>query len=470
MRHSVGIKWGTWVIHEASRASRSGRFNGSDLGLRADPAGACVVGEAMGRLWGGMMSRVMHRSRGLGAALTVDTWSILDSRVNMRIDTDVLWQSLGFSVYRDAEELREAWLELAQFANDPYSCFAWCQSWYKAAKEHNTGTPLIVVGRSPGGRIEMLLPLFLERKAGMQLVTRPARRISGDFGGIFRPELRASVNEQNASAFWSKVCKAIPGDVLVLNGVSSDEIERKNPLGFLYRHQSRIDGFHTALSGDWEKQYEEMFSSKIRRNDRRCGRRMSEEGEVVYEVVAGVQAQGAALKALLDQKIEQLEQAGQPHHYRDATVSAFYKNLPELMQESPDEEFLFVALKYDGRVIATNFGVRKGERHYGMMTSMNDDMRKFSPGRLVMLETAKFLTERGCSFYDFGNGEYQYKQYWCTGKRSRYTVLAPLSWKGRIVVLGIKIAIRRNNKKEEREAQKSAKKGQALKPSKKEGL
>lgn len=376
--------------------------------------------------------------------------------MNARIDTSPLWETLEFSVYQDAQEIRREWLALGQFANDPYSCFAWCQAWYQAAKAHGTGEALIVVGKSPCGEIDLILPLFVEKKAGLRLVTRPARRVSGDFGGMFSPRLRKSVDEGNASSFWRRVAKVIRGDVLVINGISSDEIERHNPLGHLYLHRSRVDGFSTTLEGDWEKQYESMFSAKIRRNDRRCIRRMAEEGKVECDVAADPQDQAQQIDDLIEQKITQLEQAGLPHHYHDPTVRSFYRALPALMQENAGEEFLMLSLRFNGGVIATNFGVRKGKRHFGMMTSMDASMRKFSPGRLVMLETAKTLTDRGCTYYDFGNGEYQYKQYWCTHKRSRHTALLALSWKGKIVLPLLKLVLVQKDAIETRKAAKGA--------------
>lgn len=383
-------------------------------------------------------------------------WLVLDSRVNARVDTCPLWKTLEFEVYQDAMEIRNEWIALGQFANDPYSCFAWCQAWYQAAKEHGTGEALIVVGKSPNGEIDLVLPLFVEKKAGLRLVTRPARRVSGDFGGMFSPRLRKSVHQENAQAFWRRVAKVIRGDVLVINGISSDEIERHNPLGHLYLHQSRIDGFATTLEDNWEKQYESMFSAKIRRNDRRCIRRMAEEGKVDCDIAADPKVQAQQIEDLIEQKITQLEKAGQPHHYHDKTVRSFYAALPKLMQDSGGEEFLMLSLRFNGAVVATNFGVRKGKRHFGMMTSMDAAMRKYSPGRLVMLETAKTLTDRGCTYYDFGNGEYQYKQYWCTHKRTRHTALLALSWKGRLLVPLMKMLLVQKDAHEDRKAAKGA--------------
>lgn len=390
-------------------------------------------------------------------------------RVNMRVETTPLWQRMKLSVVEDAQSLRDEWLVLGEHASDPYSCFSWCQAWYRASERHGTGKALIVVGRSAQGRVDMILPLFIEGSSGVRLVTRPARRISGDFGGIFRPELRDSIKDDQGKEFWARIAQVIPGDLLVLNGVSSEEIKRGNPLAHLYLHQSSIDGFHTTLEGDWDKQYEAMFSSKIRRNDRRCKRRMAEEGEVDCSVVAGAPAQTEAINALIEQKIEQLEEVGQPHHYADPTVRCFFELLPQLMQESADEEFLFVSMKFNGEVVATNFGVRKGERHYGLMTAMSAQMRKFSPGRLVMLETAGILTQRGCSFYDFGNGEYQYKQYWCTGKRNRFTAVQALSWKGRILAPLVKIYLRRKTQQELQRAEKQRAEGKKAPLAKKDG-
>lgn len=361
--------------------------------------------------------------------------------MNAKIDICPLWETLRFEVYQEASDIRSQWLQLGQFANDPYSCFAWCQAWYQAAKEHGTGDALIVVGKSPSGEIDLILPLFVEKKAGLRLVTRPARRVSGDFGGMFSPRLRKSVNQGNAKRFWRSVAKVIRGDVLIINGISSDEIERQNPMGHLYLHQSRIDGFSTTLEGDWQKQYESMFSAKIRRNDRRCIRRMAEEGNVECDTTADPELQSQQIDALIEQKITQLEQAEQPHHYHEPTVRSFYRALPRLMHDNAAEEFLMLSLRFNGSVIATNFGVRKGKRHFGMMTSMDAKMRKYSPGRLVMLETAKTLTDRGCTYYDFGNGEYQYKQYWCTHKRTRHTALLPLSWKGHLIVPILKMLL-----------------------------
>lgn len=333
--------------------------------------------------------------------------------------------SLDISVMSNVAELRESWLSMGPQAQDPFSCYPWCEAWYQANRQAGKGEPRVVVARSADG-VEMILPLFLERKFGLSVLTRPGRSISGDFAAIFSPRLREMAQGDVGDTFWNRVFAATrkEASVLLLNGVPATEIEGNSPLGRLERVHCGVEAFYLTLKPDWDAQYQELFSSKMRRNDRRCLRRLGEEGEMEFLVAEGVEQQKALMEELMDQKAAQIDATHQPHYFHDPVVRDFFLRLPALMEQSEQEVFFLMALKFDGRTIAANFGVTKAQRHFGLITTMSmGEERKFSPGRLLLLETNRVLSERGCNHHEFGNGEYEYKNDWCSGHQERYAVV-----------------------------------------------
>jgi len=78
---------------------------------------------------------------------------------------------------------------------------------------------------------------------------------------------------------------------------------------------------------------------------------------------------------------------------------------------------------------------------HGLIMSMQEGpLARFSPGRILLHRTLQHLSQIGIRKIDFGVGEAGYKEEWVDAEITRHQVLAPLGLKGRVLVIGIKLA------------------------------
>ena len=66
----------------------------------------------------------------------------------------------------------------------------------------------------------------------------------------------------------------------------------------------------------------------------------------------------------------------------------------------------------DGKIIAAQFGIFYGRGIYWLYPAYNLDFSKYSPGRILIWETALFAFRNGYKFFDFTIGTDHYKLQW----------------------------------------------------------
>lgn len=363
---------------------------------------------------------------------------------------------LQFRVEHNPLALKEAWLKLEAHATDPFCSYAWCSAWYESMDTSQGRRPYVVTGSNPDGELQMLLPLVQEKKMGMKVLARPARLVSGDYGGIVSPALRQSLSGPAMQSLWARMQKALRGiDALILNGVTA---RPDNLLIHLPHLPASAPAFSLTLESDWEEQYQRIFNTKMKRNDRRSVKRIHEAGTVEYRRPSDPQGQTELLTHLLEQKRLQIEASGEDHHLSRPEVQRFYHLLPRAFAESEAFDLALTGLALDDELIATSCGIAAKKSYFGMFMAMDGGpSRKFSPGRLLLLEINRHLCEQGIRSHEFGLGEYKYKDAWNCDRHERITVTAPTSLKGKLAMPLVKRLLeQRRNKKEGDSPEKAA--------------
>lgn len=369
-----------------------------------------------------------------------------------------LLSKIQISVHTDHQALKDQWLALESHAKDPFCGYAWCSAWYETMPRTQGQSPYIIAGHSPHGKLLLLLPLVLEKQMSLKVLSRPARDLAGDYGAIIDPSLRSSLGSQGLARIWKRITKKLRGTHLViLNGVTA---RPDNALIHLPHLQASAPAFSLQLSSDWEAQYDQLFTTKMKRNDRRSIKRINEAGTVTYHRPSAPKEQQDLLAHLLEQKRRQIEAVGEDHHLSRPEVQAFYERLPEAFAQSSAFDLALTGLSLNEERVATSCGIRAKGRYFGLFMAMGDGpARKFSPGRLLLLEINRHLCEQGVKVHEFGNGEYKYKESWNCIRDERITITAPTSTLGTLLApLARKLLERRRGSKQNNEeppAQKS---------------
>ncbi len=368
---------------------------------------------------------------------TEDKWNIADpGPVPDGIRTSA-FDDLDISIIGDPSEILAQWQEIEAFAVDYSSCSAWSRAWYEAHSANKHLSPYIIVGKSPNGTIRFLLP-FMKRSIGpLSMLVRPGVKHSAYFSGIFSPELAGEIRSGNGPAFWRQVTASMPKiDVIWLEGVPKARLS-------LFAGKESFSSSNACTSmridSDWDSQYLEIFNSKARNNDKRGYRNLAKLGDVNFTVVTERGAQQQLLVEMLEQKSVSLKNSGQAMLFEEPECLEFYQGLLAKYEADENTKILLSKLCVDGELMSANLGVLFNNRFYGMIISTTSSgARKHSPGRLLLLEFNRYLSENGIAAHDFGTGVAEYKNNWCDETIERYHVLMPSGAKGKILARAIR--------------------------------
>jgi CelD/BcsL family acetyltransferase involved in cellulose biosynthesis len=349
---------------------------------------------------------------------------------------------LRIEVVERPEQVIEQWKILESFAQDPFSNYAWSKAWYEAHQNTLNCSPVIILGTDGDNRPLFLLPLFRQRIGPFNILLRPGRTHSAYSSGLFSPPCRQMITFHNAGQFWKMVFSAVPwADVIAIDGVREAEFAQFNPLRFLPRMTSGNPSYEVLVPDDWESFYKSKMNRKARSNARRCEKRLSERGELRFATGETKDERLALLRTLLAQKADQFRLSGIINPYEMENITSFYERLVQSQDGADSQSLIISAIFLDDRPLAVILGMIKGSGFHGLIMSMvTGELARFSPGRILLLRTMQHLCETGIRKIDFGVGEANYKKEWIDGGIKRSYVLAPLSLKGRVFVLGIRRA------------------------------
>ena len=347
------------------------------------------------------------------------------------------FDALHISIIDDPSEILAQWQKFEAFAVDYSSCSAWLSAWYEAHSGNRRLTPFIIVGKSPNGTTQLLLP-FMKRAMGpFNLLVRPGVKHSAYFSGIFAPELAGEIRSGNGPEFWRHVMASIPKiDAIWLEGVPKGRLN-------LFAGEESFPSSNACTSmridSDWDSQYLEIFNSKARNNDKRGFRNLAKLGEVKFSVITERDAQEQLLVEILEQKSASLRKNGQSTLFEEREIFEFYRGLLAQYEADENTSILLSKLCVDDEMLSANLGVMFNNRFFGMIISTtSSSARRHSPGRLLLLEFNRYLSQNGIAAHDFGTGVAAYKNNWCDETIERYHVLMPSGAKGKILARAIR--------------------------------
>ena len=347
-------------------------------------------------------------------------------------------------IFQSVDSISGEWKMLEKHSKDPFSNRYWAESWYKAHEHDKDYQPIIILGKNKSGRPDFILPLVKKRFGPFNILMRPGFKHSTYYSGIYSPEFEAQFENVNPKQFWPLVFSFIPQtDAVILDGIYNTGA---NPLSYLPLVKSSNSAFSMELEAHWHQQYQDLTSSRAKRNDKRCRNRLSDLGEVKFQVANSADEKVRYLDTLLELKAAQFEKMGVYNAYKSPEIKNAYRLLAETSAQHPDQDLIISVLMLDGEVLAASLGMRHDKEYHGLILAMTTGaLKKYSPGRLLLLDLNEHLAKCGVRTHDFGTGSSSYKLNWCNHETARYNAIAPLSIKGRILTPAIRFAAKNKN-------------------------
>lgn len=302
---------------------------------------------------------------------------------------------------------RPRWAQLAsRGVGLAFQKVPWLDAWYATCA--GDGVPLVVFFKEQrSGRDTFALPLVQTREGAKRIIAFADSGLTDYNAPLLATD--ATLSTADGAAIWQALRSALPAaDLLRFGKMPVTIMGRANPLaGLPGAVASTLIGNVLHVPGTWDEWHwglERTFRKELERSSRvfekhagaAFARYRGPEAERVY----------GELKRLQAARIAEL---GLPYALDQEPARTFYDAL--VRDGLEDGSVVLTALTIGEEVVAALLGITDGT-HYAMTRLATPDARwkNFSPGRMVIERTMRFLHEEGYRAFDFTIGDYSYKR------------------------------------------------------------
>jgi CelD/BcsL family acetyltransferase involved in cellulose biosynthesis len=265
-------------------------------------------------------------------------------------------------------------------------------------------TPHFVSVSTRAGEPVMLLPLGIQRKHGLKVLTFLDGGVADYNAPILYP-IAGQLTAADVSLLWKAIGRAVgPFDLARLEKMPEYVGGIKNPLHALARERWHISGHYLTLEDGTDVKRPNPKES------RRKLRRLSEHGEVRFGIATEADEIARVFEAFRRQKSRRyMETLGHPGFDVPGQLSYYLT----LTQRLPGRGVQLAYLQVGDEVVATAWNLIAGARLYYMMAGYEDGKwRRHSPSWLLLEELVNWSCRNGITIFDFGIGDESYKLKW----------------------------------------------------------
>lgn len=314
----------------------------------------------------------------------------------------------------------------------PFQSDFWFAQWRKAFAGSQRTLLLMIVRRRGEDQPVIALPLSLQTEGRLRVIGFADAGVSDYNAPLMRADLVVQPEEQEA--LLECIQRALPAaDILLFDKMPHFICGQTNPLAQSpLAHESRLNGNIVQVG--------EIFDDYIRGFHRKYRKEVGREKRV-FESFAGarfVAARTLDEALLIMDALEHIQSARMAMLHRDYILNEtekrdFYRAM--LADGLADGSVSLTALKVGNEVIAALYCVNR-EGHCAMVriAQAGGPWSVCSPGRLIILETMRWLHAHGYRLFDFTIGAYDYKRRLGAEPVALARVMVALSLRGQMAV------------------------------------
>ncbi len=356
---------------------------------------------------------------------------------------------MSIDVFVTFEDARGDWAELAEkTVVSPYQCYRFLSAWHETMGRADGARPLLIVARNAAGRPLALLPLCIERHAGLDIALFLGGRESNFNLPLLDPAAGFTEADLRGLLLDSAQRAPIRPDLIYLRNQPRRFEGLDNPLAFQAARDSASFAYGAALPATVDE-LAARLSKDTRKKLRKKEARLAERGALSYEHCATGPRAANIIDALIAQKSARFSDIGAEGALDMARVRALLERLSSGDGEGAIE---LHALSVGERIVATYAGLVRRGRFSAMLNSfdMDEDIARSSPGELLLHALMRNLVARGMTHFDLGAGEARYKNAVCDETIPLCDEVISLTTKGALAAppfsafLGLKRYVKQN--------------------------
>jgi len=343
-------------------------------------------------------------------------------------------REISFELFDELDPVCHDWQALeAEAVCTPFHTYAWTHAWQTHVESASQARAAIVVGRDNNGIVQVILPLALRKHGPVTILEWLAGEHATYTGGLFRPSFLNQLSKTDFLDFWAKVVDVLPPfDIVQFLSQMPMINDQFNPTTHLGARTSASPYFCITIDAEWEELHRQRRSKSTRRSERRRERQLNEIGPMKFETHYEGPALAQATEVMFKQRGARFGEQGIHDFLSDPGMADFYRVLTKMTPRSHGIEGFVSSLSVGGTMVAGLLNLIHKNKNYALVSSMTMDeaMRKPSPGEILMRHTLKHCCDKGLEAYDCGGGYDIYKDSWSDIKFHTADTVAPRTMLG----------------------------------------
>ena len=339
-----------------------------------------------------------------------------------------------FRVFNTFDEIKEIWLKFERNAEMyAFQRFDWLSNWHYEIGAKEGIKPQIIIIKNEKDEIISIMPFGISKIGFMRCLTW----LGGKATDYHCPLISKTFKKEfpNINDILNSLRKLLPPfDLFLFNKQPEFIGDIRNPFVFEKCKPYKVDSHSSILENNWESYYKKHANSKSRSTDRRKQNRLKEKGELIFEIAVDEIDRFNITKKMIEQKSRRYIEKNSKDWFRNKNHKNFYLSLTQNYKINSLKVHI-LSLKLNGEVIATHWGLIDSKRFYYLMpTDAGGELKKYSPGRLVLLHLIKLCFERQIRVFDFTIGDESYKSKWCDNHQKLYKYYRSTTINGLLMV------------------------------------
>ena len=330
---------------------------------------------------------------------------------------------------KEIAQLEAVWLKLqSEGTAHVFQTFGWVKDWMETVGKKQRVEPFIViVSKVVTDSPSLIIPFAIRRIGGVRILTM--------MGGFHADYAGAVVGKDFcADGVWDEIATLARKnhvDLIWVRNIPEKIGRLRNPL-FSESCLPNDVAHAVSIAGSWQDFHELRVKSRIRADSRRQMKRLSEIGELKFQIAEDENERKFLTEVMIEQKRARYREMEVRDQFDESVNAEFYfrrneGNCAPLPHVS--------ALRLDDRVIAAHFGEVWGNRFYYLMPSHDQEWEKYSPGRLLLESLLKRCFSEGLEIFDFTGGGEAYKLEWANVEVQLFKYELSLTLKGKLFMM-----------------------------------
>jgi len=315
------------------------------------------------------------------------------------------------------EELKESWARVEKNSlNNCFSSFSWIANYVLSYKELRKNSKLRIFIIYFKSEPVCILPFEIVKKFKTNILYWAC-----DSKSDFHAPLRKKNFNFERKAFkeiWNKILCSMPDiDIIYLKKQLNFSDNPNNPFISFLKNSKESTIHQINLPKKWKDYTDKILKNKFYKDLLRTKKLLKKFGKVEFIIAKKTKEKFDLIEQLIEQKKNSLEKKNiRSISNQDLN---FYKNFEKY--EGKEYFTQVSALKLNGRFIAIHWGVITKNRYYYLLPSMIEgEVKKFSPGKLLLSLLIRRAISKKIEIFDFGLGDETYKKKWSNKSENIY--------------------------------------------------